>query len=380
VIQKLRDLILYQDPFYYNAFPSCIALDDGTILVSCRRALDPRYLLTDGAPAELRSKVIHVEARSHQAILRLDAHLNQVGEVETVALNTQAADQDGSLLKLASGRILLSAFSWYPFPPTFAETVRSYRSAFHGTPETTGSHYLMWGAFTRFSDDNGRSWSAHNYLPAIPDSDDIIPGKRALLGGAVRGLAVENCGEILVPAYTSPRKNTRSAAYAFASADNGNTWTFRSVVAADRDNRVDMHEPAFYTTPSGKVICFIRTANLEDHLVTAESTDNGRTWSEWQKRAVVGHPYSPIRLPDNRVLLVYGYRHKPFGIRARLLNPECENIDSAPEFVLRDDGLGTDIGYPWGCALPDGRALVTYYFYGQDGVRHIAGTLVQIDS
>lgn len=378
MLKKQQDITIYKDPFYYIAFPSCVTLDNGEVLVTCRRALDPRYLLTDDAPNDLRNKVIHVEARSHQAFVKLDTNLNPIGDAQPVPLNTQAADQDGSLIKLSSGRIILSAFSWYPFPPPFADVVRSYKRNFHGTPETTGANYLMWGAYVRHTDDEGDTWSPHQYLPAIPGADDIIPGKRPLLGGAVRGLPVENDGEILIPSYTSPNQGKRSAAYAFASSDNGNTWSFRAFVAQDKDNNIDMHEPAFYNTPSGKIICFIRTANFDDHLVTAESTDNGHTWSAWKKRNIIGHPYTPIRLPDNRVLLVYGYRHEPFGIRARLLNPECDNIDTAQEFVIRDDGLGKDLGYPWGCVLPDGRVLITYYFYTSDGLRHIAGSVVEV--
>ena len=379
MIKKLQDITIYKDPFYYIAFPSNITLNNGEILVSCRRALDPRYLLTEDAPDDLKNKVIHVEARSHQALIRLNADLQQIGEPETVPLNTQAADQDGSLIKLASGRILLAAICNHVIVGHY-DTIRTYKRPFHGTPETTGSNYLMWGAFTRYSDDNGKTWSNHQYLPAIPNSDDIIPSKRPLLGGAIRGLPVENNGEILIPSYTSSKQGLKSGAYCFASSDNGNTWSFRSIVAQDPNNQVDMHEPAFYNTPSGKIICFIRTANFDDHLVTTESTDNGHTWSTWQKRNIIGHPYTPIRLPDNRVLLVYGYRHEPFGIRARLLDPECTNIDSAPEFVIRNDGLGKDLGYPWGCVLPDGRVLVTYYFYTQDGIRHIAGSVLEINS
>ena len=63
---------------------------------------------------------------------------------------------------------------------------------------------------------------------------------------------------------------------------------------------------------------------------------------------VIGHPYHAAALPDGRVFLVYGYRHPPFGIRARLLDPECRRFDT-PELVLRDDGGGGDLGYPWAC-------------------------------
>ena len=75
-----------------------------------------------------------------------------------------------------------------------------------------------------------------------------------------------------------------------------------------------------------------------------------------------GHPLNALRLPDNRVLLTYGYRHKPHGIRARILNPECKDFDTASEIVLRDDGDNGDIGYTWPVQLDNSRVLVIYYF------------------
>jgi hypothetical protein len=73
---------------------------------------------------------------------------------------------------------------------------------------------------------------------------------------------------------------------------------------------------------------------------------------------------------------VYGYRHKPYGIRARILDAECTNAATAEEIVLRDDGGSGDIGYPWAAMMKDGRALVAYYLNQDDGTRHIAGTIL----
>ena len=94
--------------------------------------------------------------------------------------------------------------------------------------------------------------------------------------------------------------------------------------------------------------------------------------------AFQGHPLHALRLSDNRVLLTYGYRHQPYGIRARILNAECTDFATAEEFVLRDDGGNTDIGYPWSVQLDKNRVLVVYYFNKNDGTRHIAGTIIEI--
>jgi hypothetical protein len=49
-----------------------------------------------------------------------------------------------------------------------------------------------------------------------------------------------------------------------------------------------------------------RTAGFDDHGVVVRSTDRGQSWQPWRDMGVVGHPYHALRLPDNRVFLVYG--------------------------------------------------------------------------
>ncbi len=377
MLRKAQDVVIYKDERFYSAFPSAITLADGSVLLVFRRAPEPRWLLGPDAPAPLRGWVSHVHERSHHAMIRLDAtSLKPTGDAVALPMNPLAADQDSSLLLTRQGRILLGSFSWYGFPPPFVDYVRPHVFGLHGGPQRDGEYFAFFGGFVRASDDGGRTWSDHDYLPPMPEAGDFIPGKRPRFGGAIRGRAVESGGEILLPVYASKNVAARSAAHCYVSADQGNTWEYRACVAMDAANKVHMHEPAFHRCPSGKIVCFIRCEALDDHLVTAESADNGRSWSPWKKQDVIGHPYNPLALPDGSVLLVYGYRHKPFGIRARVLDPECADF-SGPEIVLRDDGAGFDLGYPWATRLLDGRVLVTYYISVADGIRHIAGTLLE---
>src|SRR5262249_7927156 len=115
-----------------------------------------------------------------------------------------------------------------------------------------------------------------------------------------------------------------------------------------------------------------------DHTAVARSTDCGRSFQPWEDAGFQGHPHHALGLADKRVLLVYGYRHTPFGIRARLLDPECRNINSAPEFIVRHDGGNGDLGYPWATSLSKQRVLVVYYFNQGNGTRHIAGSVLEI--
>jgi len=378
MIRKVDEFIVYKDPQYYLAFPSCVTLDGGGVLVSCRRALEPRFLLDDDAPPELANAWSHLESRSHNALIELDASLAPVGQPRTMPMNPEAADQDGSMTPLASGRIMLSGFSWYPFPPGFAGQGCAPGRLCRNRPDREGLCWVFWGGFTRTSDDGGRTWSDHNYLPPMPDMPDIVPHKRPYHGGATRGRMAESHGELLLGVYTPLPGSDANTCHCYASADDGQTWAYRAPIAVDESAEVGLGEPAMHRCESGKIICFIRSAELDDRLVTAESVDNGRTWSPWKPRDVVGHPYTPCGLPDGRMLLICGYRHEPFGIRCRVLDGECSDLDTAEEFIIRDDGLGFDLGYPWATVLPDGKVLAVYYIYGEDGPRHIAGSVLEV--
>jgi len=175
---------------------------------------------------------------------------------------------------------------------------------------------------------------------------------------------------------TAPKGNpAQTALDLLVSRTWGETWEHRSRIAAD--DRVIFNETSLIETAGGDLVALVRTARYQDHGVVVRSTDRGHTWEPWQDMGVIGHPYQGLRLSDGRFLLVYGYRHEPYGIRARLLDTEARDF-AGPELVLRDDGGSGDLGYPWACQLGDGRVLVTYYFNQGDGTRHIAGTFLDV--
>src|SRR5690606_14847076 len=120
------------------------------------------------------------------------------------------------------------------------------------------------------------------------------------------------------------------------SDDRGDTWQYRCPIAVD--DSVTFNETSLYLTPGGDLVALIRTANFDDHTVVVRSTNGGESFEPWEDAGWQGHPHYALRLPDDRVFLVYGYRHAPHGIRARVLNAECTDFKEAGEIVLRDDG------------------------------------------
>ncbi len=103
-------------------------------------------------------------------------------------------------------------------------------------------------------------------------------------------------------------------------------------------------------------------------------------FTKWESMGFYGHSLSAVRLPDNRVLLTYGYRREPCGIRAKILNKECTDFATSDEIILRDDnGPGTDVGYSWPVVLEENRVLVVYYITRDNGTRYSGGTILEIN-
>ncbi len=119
---------------------------------------------------------------------------------------------------------------------------------------------------------------------------------------------------------------------------------FPSVIKTDEQD----YMVAFRRAPERKIFEEKGSSHVDpnSYLVSVRSRDGGKTF-KWESMGFQRHPLNAFRLPDNRVLLTYGYHHKPYGIRARILNAECTDYAVATEFVLRDDGGTTDLGYTW---------------------------------
>ena len=92
------------------------------------------------------------------------------------------------------------------------------------------------------------------------------------------------------------------------------------------------------------------------------SPDNGRNWYRLAEPTINNHGNPPhmIALHDGRLALTYGYRDKPYGIRAVISGDHGKTWGG--EIVLRDDGGGWDLGYPRMVQRPDGRCVTIYYF------------------
>jgi len=362
-VTKIKDIIVHRDTRFYSAFPSVVRLKSGELLASFRRAPDRRIW------GEKENH--HSDPNSQLMLVRSSDNGETWTETpELIHAHPFGGTQEPNLIVLQDDSLVCSSYA-------FARVRDEVKERF---PEGIRWRNFVWmGGYLLRSEDGGHTWSAPIIPPPVP-------------GGVVKNVFGKPCpafnhgamcqggdGRLYWAVATKNPSNPQVAeTHLMTSDDGGRTWAYACLIA--KDDNFSINETSLHRTPKGDLVAFMRTTGFDDHTLVARSTDGGKSFERWQDAGWQGHPHYALQLPDARIFLVYGYRHKPFGIRARILNAECTDFKTAAESVLRDDGLMEDLGYPWATLTQDGKILVVYYFHDDTGNRHIAGTLLSIGS
>jgi sialidase-1 len=361
-LRKIQDVVVYSDPRFHNAFPSVVRRPDGELVVAFRRAPDRRrFGETKYTHTDSNSQLVQVRSR--------DGGLTWTKEPKLIFAHPFGGSQDPCMITLRDDTILCASYGWsWMSTATLPKLPKPN--------EVAGSQFVFLGGFLLKSSNGGHDWSAP-IIPAHCPTDPRVDIFGQPLPAYNRGAMCQGAdGRLYWPVAASAAGHPRTEVHLMISADAGATWTYSCPIA--QDGKATFNETSIYETPKGDLVAFLRTAGFDDHLAVARSRDHGKSFAKWEDAGWQGHPFYALRLPDARVLLVYGYRHKPYGVRARLLDAECTNVATAPEIVLRDDGGSVDLGYPWATVIGKNRALVVYYFNRADGPRTIEGTVVEI--
>ncbi|MCQ2437435.1 MAG: glycoside hydrolase [Clostridia bacterium] len=364
---------IYRDE-QYVAFPNLAKLKNDQIICAFRHA--PERQKEYGA-------CTHVDPLAKDVFITSpDGGKTFDNVLHTIVDDEMMSDQDPCVNVLSDGRIIVTYFRWALCP--IGEGCDKWGEAnFKSFGRSLWNKYDCYtdGAAYSISDDNGKTWK---HYPALH-----MEGMPA--SGGVRGNIVElPSGELLLPIYGSLHVGELARAGLLHSTDRGETWSHLSDMAFDPTHTKNFLEPGLYYTPKGKLVGLFRTqtdyrlpgVEFDDtylNLHIAVSHDDGRTFEPVKEIEGLwgSSPFHALRLKDDRVLLTYGYRREPYGIRARICDPELEHIEDAEEIILRDDGLNGDLGYPNSILLEDGTALVSYYISGKDGIRTIDVTALK---
>lgn len=226
------------------------------------------------------------------------------------------------------------------------------------------------GSKLYFSYDRGKTWRGPYKLPlfgqkgVMARTDYIVNGK-------------DDCLIFLTATKTNGKEGRPFCA---RTRDGGRTIEFVSWIAPEPSGYSIM--PSTVRISEKKLVCTIRRYERGDvkrgWVEVHVSNDNGRTWQFLSKAGDTGtrsgNPPSMVRLEDGRLCVTYGYRSKPYGIRAKISNDEGRTWSDV--IHLRDDARTWDIGYTRTVQRADGK-LVTLYYYTTEENRqqHIAGTI-----
>lgn len=218
------------------------------------------------------------------------------------------------------------------------------------------------GAYVQISRDNGHTWTE-----TVPV--DIAPYQGAF---SPKGCIELANGDLLL-ALGSHDYDPLHTSFIVRSTDKGRSWQ-KPVAAAHQAGRV-FSEPSVAETPSGKLLLMSREA-VTGYVHQSESPDGGHTWRPVRQLPFWGYPTHCIRLHDGRMLIVYGRRKEPFGIRAAVSADEGQSWSD--EIILRDDLAptyqGHNLGYPSVIEYAPGKLFTAYYGEDTDGVTCIQGS------
>lgn len=259
--------------------------------------------------------------------------------------NTPLDDRDAGMVETREGTLLLSwftgvGFDQWPCRLFSRETYDSWRRHSEKINAETRAHWL--GSWARRSTDGGSTWGEPIRLPSSTTHGATLFSDGRL--GMIVGL----------------KEGDDKAQKLIVSEDDGVSW---KIVASIPGTDGPWGESHVIEAADQRLVALMRHQDPDinqRNLWHSVSGDGGRTWSEAVRTGMVGYPPHLVRLRDGRLLVVYGRRVEPFGIRACLSSDAGETWDADNEMVL-SEAHSPDLGYPASVQLDDGSIYTVFY-------------------
>ena len=315
----------------YFGWPSAAILGDGRVVVGCsglrRHHVDPfgKTVLCVGTPKDGFGECI-------------------------VGHDSPLDDRDAGVVALGGNSLLVTWFTLdtrifrddlMKYSPAEFEVMDAAMRAF---PEDAKKYV---GSWTMRSDDGGATFTSPARCPVSSPHGPVVmrDGRLIYLGklfpeGMDRPFGIVSCAE----------------------SRDGLHWDVLSEVPLPENvTNGQFHEPHVIELNDGALLCLIRYhyPNGGLGIYKSVSRDGGRTWSTPEDMDIHGSPPHLLRHSSGAIVLTYGWRHAPYGQRARISRDD--GATWSDEIILRDDGPDGDLGYPCSVELPGGDILTVYY-------------------
>ena len=320
-------------PNHYHGWPTLARRRNGQLLLVCSGGRE-----------------MHVCPFGQVELMRSDDN-GKTWTFPRVLLDLAIDDRDAGILETARGSLLATTFSSLAYEHYFrnseinnwdAARQARWRGAHHRISEAERKAQL--GTWMLRSTDGGVTWSTpYDSIVNSPHGPIQLADGRQLYAGKDLWKSGKWIGVC-------------------ESTDDGRSWKkLAQIPTRAGDDPSEYHELHAVEATNGTIVVQIRNnnpANRSETLQT-ESTDGGKTWSVPHPIGVWGLPSHLLRLRDDRLLMTYGYRRKPFGNQARISTDHGKTW-SEP-ITVSGDGANGDLGYPSTVELQDGTLLTAWY-------------------
>lgn len=283
-----------------------------------------------------------------------------------VISDTPLDDRDAGIVCLGGRRLLVSSFT-VDTRVSLDKHLKSWPAdqwarATHVVASWTDQLMRDWlTPYVLLSDDAGATWSGPIRTPVSAPHGPILLRDSSLLY-----LGWQTMIPRRYPMLGALAPPDSDAIFACKSTDGGRTWrALGEVPPTPGLDKADFFEPHVVELPSGRLVALLRfrghgpSGPQGFSLFQSESEDGGATWSPARLLGVYGSPPHLMRHSSGTLVCSYGYRRPPFGQRVMLSRDEGRTWDA--DWVLRDDGLDGDLGYPCSVELADGSIFAVYY-------------------
>lgn len=221
------------------------------------------------------------------------------------------------------------------------------------------------------SDNRARSWGGPFRFKGLEFQEDALCARTDVVA-----LARHDALFML----TAPKSDGKEGRiFCARTRDGGLSFASQGFVWDEKTGYAIM--PASVRLADGAIFTVVRRKTCNENSLEAyRSTDLGRNWlyvgTPVANTGSMGNPPALIALRNGTLVLLYGFRDAPFGLRGAVSRDSGQTW-SEP-FILRDDGGDADLGYPRAVARQDGKIVVVYYFNDRNGPeRFIAASILE---
>ncbi len=240
--------------------------------------------------------------------------------------------------------------------------------------ESPGFAIRLWQGNYFLSVDRGKTWGGPIALPVVDGIPNYARSNYIVTGpdSALLFLSTKLTAEQPPRTYVSELRDGAVSFLSWIGKDFFERAHLKPNPAAYNHSIM----PSAVKTGKDHYVCAVRQRIDKDRWSDIyESTDAGKTWqfvSELERGS--DNPVSLVALGGESIAAIYGWRMKPYGLRARISHDSGRTWGDT--VILRDDAANNDIGYTRAAMRKDGSVVILYYYTtATTPEQHIAATI-----